>query len=206
MKISVVMTSFLGEYQGCASNRDFKFKRAVNSFIDQTYKNSELIIVSDGCDITENIYNELYSNVANIIFIKIDKDVLFGGKTRNTGIELSTGDFICYLDSDDFFSAEHLEMISNQLSNDFDWCYSDDRLVYEYLSTCDYKFNIRENIIGPNRIGTSSIVHKKNDKVYWKNGYGHDWVYISELMNNFGNYKKIKAEYNVCHIPNIIDV
>lgn len=206
MKISVVMASYLGEYQGCASNREFKFKRAVDSFINQTYNNKELIIVSDGCDITESIYNELYKDIDNIILSKIEKDVTFGGKTRNRGIELASGEYICYLDSDDFLTETHLEIISKQISDEFDWYYSDDRLVFEYISLSNFKFKIRENIVYPDRIGTSSIIHKKNNVVLWGNGYGHDWRYVSELAKNFSKYKKIKAEYNVCHIPNLIDV
>lgn len=198
------MASYLGYYENCASNREFKFKRAVESFLKQTYDNIELIIISDGCNLTENIYNELYIDKDNIFFFKIDKCELFSGSPRNKGIELSNGDYICYLDSDDFLSSTHIDIMLNKL-NSFDWAYFNDSVVYEYLSYDNYKSYNRRNILSLNRVGTSSIIHKKND-IQWSNGYGHDWKFIQQLRDKFPKYKKIKGGYNICHIPNEIDV
>lgn len=209
MKISVVMASYLGEYPGCASNREYKFKRAVDSFLNQTYDNKELIIVSDGCDITENIYNELYKDNENITLSKIEKDVTFGGNTRNKGIELSSGDYICYLDSDDFFSENHLKKIENWLTsnilNDIDWAYYNDRLLTSFNTTTDFTYSVRDNIVGYGRIGTSAIVHRKFDDLKWGVGYGHDWYFIQQLSIKSSQFIKIEAEYNVCHMPNYCD-
>ena len=205
MKISVVMASYLGNYPRGAKNRVNKFIRAVNSFLAQEYQNKELIIISDGCDITENIYNEYFINYDNIIFEKIKKDVLFGGKTRNKGIELSSGDWICYLDTDDFLSSNHLKKISEQISEEFDWYFSDDYLITEYIDNSNFKYKTKKNIIRPHKIGTSSIVHRNNLNIYWGNGYGHDWKFIKKLMENSKRVKKIIAGYYVCHIPNLID-
>lgn len=206
MKISVVMASFLGDYPGSAKDRVNKFIRAVNSFLEQTYQYKELIIVSDGCDITENVYYENFSKNNNIVFEKLEKDVLFGGKTRNKGIELSTGDWICYLDTDDFLSKNHLQLISEQISDDFDWYFSDDHLVTEYKNNDDFKYLLRENLIAPDRIGTSSIIHKRNLNALWSDGYAHDWRFVYDLFMKTNKVNKIIAKYNVCHIPNIMDL
>lgn len=206
MKISVVMASFLGDYPGCAKDRVKKFIRSVNSFLDQTYQNKELIIISDGCDITENVYKEYFSKNENIIFEKIEKDVLFGGQTRNRGIELSSGNWICYLDTDDFLSNNHLELISEQILDDFDWYFSDDYLVTEYKDNNQFECVLRENKLEANRIGTSSIIHKRSLNVLWGAGYAHDWRFICELFKRTKKVNKIIAKYNVCHIPNIMDL
>ena len=206
MKISVVMASYLGQYNGCASNRVEKFKRAVDSFIYQTYSNCELIIVSDGCDITEDLYNTYYINYENIIFTKIEKDVTFGGNTRNTGLEMATGDYICYLDTDDFLSRNHLKNIVSKIT-DHDWYYYDDCIVLRYSNNDDYDYEMRVNAPIPNRIGTSSIIHKKNNNK-WDSGYAHDWRFVCGLVENNKNFTKIDItpSYNVCHIPNRIDL
>ena len=52
------MQSYLGDYPGSRTEPERKFVRAVNSFLNQTNKNSELIIVSDNCKITEKLYKE----------------------------------------------------------------------------------------------------------------------------------------------------
>jgi len=49
LKVTVIMASYLQDYSGSAKNREKKFIRAVKSFKNQTYENKELIIVSDGC-------------------------------------------------------------------------------------------------------------------------------------------------------------
>jgi hypothetical protein len=58
--ISVIMPVNLGGYKHnnikSASNPAYKFQRAVQSYLDQTFKDSELIIISDGCFIAEYIW------------------------------------------------------------------------------------------------------------------------------------------------------
>ena len=53
MKLSVIMPSFLGEYDGCASDRENKFIRSVHSFLENSIDEKELIVVGDNCEITK---------------------------------------------------------------------------------------------------------------------------------------------------------
>ena len=69
MKISVVMQVYLDEYPGARSKPKEKFIRAVNSFLNQTYENKELIIVADGCPFTPEIFYTNFHQNPQIKFI-----------------------------------------------------------------------------------------------------------------------------------------
>ena len=54
----------------------------------------------------------------------------------------------------------------------------------------DYDYEMRVNAPIPNRIGTSSIIHKKNNNK-WDSGYAHDWRFVCGLVENNKNFTKI---------------
>jgi len=208
MKISVIMSSFLHPYPGSATNREQKFIRAVKSFIKQTHRDKELIIVSDGCDITNRLYNQHFSNEKNIKLISIPKQPLYSGIMRNIAFDVAEGDIISYLDSDDAFGNKHLEIINNQFDiNKYDWIYYDDYMV---LNKDFNKFQIRKVETRYGSIGTSSISHKnpklleKGKYLKWTTGYGHDFIFVFRLNALTNNFKKLtnKPQYIVCHYMN----
>jgi glycosyltransferase involved in cell wall biosynthesis len=206
-KVSVIMASYLGFYEGRTSNPNPKFIRAVKSFLSQTYENKELIIVADGCMITEQLYNENFSKFENIKFIRIPKQPLYGGDIRNAGIDIATGEIISYLDNDDVLGKNHLTKIMNEFTDDLDLLYYDDYLV----TSADFKkLHLRINETRYGSIGTSSITHRNfNDPKFdgvrrllkWVDGYGHDFIFLSLLIINGFQFKKmsIPSEYLVCH-------
>lgn len=202
LKISVVMPVYLGEYEGCADNREERFKSAVMSFLANTYPNKELIIVSDGCDIAEKIYNAclVYDN---IVFKKIPKQPLFSGNVRAEGVKLATGELICYLDSDDNIGKFHLQTIVNNFTTKpaLDWVYYNDII---------YKPNqqpiTRETHLVLGFVGTSAIAHRSDCNVSWQccDNYNHDWLFIQKLMAYSNSYIKIfGATYYVCHLKGV---
>jgi len=207
IKFSVIMASYLGNYGG-ASHRDIKFKRAVKSFLNQTYDNKELIIVSDGCELTIKIWEENFSQHDNIKLIKLNKQPLYSGSMRNVAFEVADGDIITYLDSDDALGKKHLETIFDQFDIEKnDWVYYDDYMV---LNKEFNKFHIRKVETRFGSIGTSAISHKnpKNiengNNLLWSTGYGHDFLFVFKLNSTTKSFKKLKKmpQYLVCHHAN----
>lgn len=203
MKISVVMASYLLEYKTgvhkSATNREAKFRRAVNSFLDQVHEDSELVIVSDGCDITQEIVKNDFSShlySGKIVFEKIPKQEQFSGKIRARGVMIASGELICYLDTDDILGSYHLDVMEKYYDRSSDWCFYDDFLYDGNKKTL--------RVVYPQhcKIGTSSFCHYKKTPVNWKDGYGHDWLTISEMLT-LKHSKMQTPEYLVCHLSGI---
>lgn len=101
---SVIITTY---------NRPKKLIRAVQSVLDQTYKDFELIIVNDGSqsDYTEVInYIEPYSQIRYFFKENEERSV-----ARNYGVDKANGKFICFLDDDDYYLNNHLQVLYNEI-------------------------------------------------------------------------------------------
>lgn len=207
MNISVIMPSFLGEYDGCASDRENKFIRAVHSFLENSCYDKELIVVGDCCKQTEEVLQDYFKHELNIGIIKFyqfkKKQKLFSGALRSKGIELASGEYISYLDTDDILGKGHLLSIYNQVkSQDLDWAYFND-----YINT-DAGLITKKVDLEKDSIGTSSIIHKKSKNLNWDkcDGYGHDFKFIERLIKWSSKKDKIYGgTYIICHIPNQMD-
>jgi len=117
-KISIIMQSNLSNYEGSRSDAVNKFRRAVKSYQDQIYKNTELIIVADGCNRTHQIYNREFKDDPSIKFLFLDRTGVpqmydetengkyYRGLPRRAATGISTGSLITYLDSDDYLMPE----------------------------------------------------------------------------------------------------
>ncbi|MDR1821393.1 MAG: glycosyltransferase, partial [Oscillospiraceae bacterium] len=88
-----------------AYNTQTYIAESINSVLGQTYKNLEVIVVDDGStDSTADIAKALAGQDARV---KVVCQPNSGqGSARNTGLRLSAGEIIFFLDSDDYFSSE----------------------------------------------------------------------------------------------------
>lgn len=203
MRFSCVIQSFLGEYVGAAKGRDGKIIRAIDSVLNQTFKDFEIIVVADGCEKTFDIIADNYSDHENIDCILIKKQPLWSGRARNFGIQKAIGEYIVYLDIDDKWGENHLQKINDQLKN-YDWVWFNDSII-------NNRGEIQERhalITQKYQNGTSNICHKRELKIGWNGGaYGmDDWSAVSCLLV-YKNYAKIETpEYYCCHIPHKLDV
>lgn len=104
-------------------NRDYCIDRAIKSVIDQTYQNWELLIIDNNSqDNTDKV-------VASFDDPRISMHKILNGgivaKSRNLGIQLSSGKFIAILDSDDSWTEKKLEKSILILINGADFVYHD---------------------------------------------------------------------------------
>lgn len=111
MNISVVIPLY---------NKAEHISRAVNSVLNQTEQPNEIIIINDGS--TDNSYDIATNYVEEFPEIKLFSQENRGvSYTRNLGVEISTSDFIAFLDADDEWKPDYLLHIQ-RLNNNFPDC------------------------------------------------------------------------------------
>ena len=82
-------------------NAEKTLEKCLESVVQQSYANLEIIIIDDGStDETSLIYNKFQSNDERILVLKLQNSGV--SKARNTGVKAATGDYICFVDSDDW--------------------------------------------------------------------------------------------------------
>lgn len=88
-------------------------ERAIESVLSQTVKPKEIIIVNDGSLSNERIALKKIQDKYD--FIIIDQENSGQGGARNTGVEASSSEWICFLDQDDYFLPEHISDLLNTI-------------------------------------------------------------------------------------------
>jgi glycosyltransferase involved in cell wall biosynthesis len=200
--ISVIMPSHLAAYKNAASDRRNKLIRAINSVINQTFADWELLILADGCKETFDLVCDLYGDRANIGCYLIDKQPFLSPNIRNYPISQAQGKYICYLDSDDYFGLCHLKTIADQIDGEA-WGLMDD-LIPEKSGA----FRPRKARLLSGQCGTANIAHRRDLNAKWRTPvYGRDdWDFIRDLLNITAPKIINGGQYHVCHIPYKFDL
>lgn len=100
------------------------FKRAVNSALNQSYENVEIIIIDDNSDIAIKANNQEFLNSLNNFKVKYFQNECNIGSSasRNKGISLSNGQYITFLDDDDeYLPNKVLNQLNAMVENDSDF-------------------------------------------------------------------------------------
>jgi glycosyltransferase involved in cell wall biosynthesis len=104
-------------------NVEFYLKKCIKSLVNQTYKNIEIILVDDGSfDASPSICDKFAESDKRI---KVIHQTNSGVSTaRNVGIDKATGEYVAFVDSDDWVPRNALETLLNGIKeNDADMCY-----------------------------------------------------------------------------------
>ncbi len=94
-------------------------KRCVESVINQTYKNIEIILVNDGSPDKCGEICDKYSRIDSRIKV-IHKENGGLSSARNSALDISSGDYIMFVDSDDWISKNSLEQLNEYIDMDYD--------------------------------------------------------------------------------------
>lgn len=153
--------------------RSDNLARAIDSVLNQSYKEIEIIVVDDNDK--NSIYRkkteklmQSYVNHKNILYVKHEKNQN-GAVARNTGIKKSNGEYIAFLDDDDEFLPSKIEEQINYLkkNSEFNACYCLSKKYrnnkYFYSTTYCVKGNPSIDILSlKSEIYTPSLIFKKN--------------------------------------------
>jgi len=95
-------------------NRGYTLSNALKSVIEQTYPHWELIVVDDGStDDTKQVVASFNDSRIKYVYQENARQ----SAARNTGLTRASGDWICYLDSDDVFLPNYLEVMMQDLKD-----------------------------------------------------------------------------------------
>lgn len=89
-------------------------KRCLDSVCNQSYKNLEIILIDDGSTDNSGMICDEYARRDNRIKVLHKKNDGVSA-ARNTGLDLATGDYIAFADSDDFLDSDCLTILARQL-------------------------------------------------------------------------------------------
>jgi len=95
-------------------NRSNAVVKAVQSVLAQTYIHFEVIVVDDGStDDTSSEIENLARNDNRVIYVFQENQER--SASRNNGVALAKGAFICFLDSDDLYEPDHLFLLKKTI-------------------------------------------------------------------------------------------
>lgn len=99
-------------------NAEQYIERCIDSCINQTYCNIEIIIIDDGSKDQSLKKCNKYESVENVVIISKPNSGV--SDTRNIGIEKSTGEYILFLDADDYIESDMCETMLMHMKDSID--------------------------------------------------------------------------------------
>lgn len=90
-----------------------------DSLLDQGFDNYEVVVINDGStDNSEDIINQYKSKFRNFKYIKQENSGL--SVSRNNGVLNAEGDYLLFLDSDDYYEKNFLKKLDKEINKDYD--------------------------------------------------------------------------------------
>ena len=176
-------------------NNELYIEKAIKSVINQTFKGPiEILVLNDNCtDNTDAIVEKLVKDNSNIHYLHVNNRC--EGRTRMDGIKNAKGEYIMWLDGDDYYHPEMVEKMYNAITkNDAD------------LANCSLytinKSGIHRDLFRKNKIyyGNKALKAFFND-IYIR-GFFHTKIYKASLLKEiklnlpYRNFIYVDSLYN----------
>lgn len=208
IKISIIMPVYKVEKY---------LKRAVDSVLNQTFRDFELILIDDGSpDNCGKICDE-YKQKDDRVKV-IHKNNEGAHIARNAAIDLSVGEYLCFFDSDDFIENNMLESMYNlavdnnldllvsgfyidtYISNNkyitFDYIPVDDKIYHDktIFRNNAYKYFDNNMFYSPwNKLYKASYI--KSNKLYFPKTYRDDFPFVVSVIKEIDNIGFTKKQF-----------
>ena len=183
-------------------NAEKNIEKCVNSILNQTYSNLEVILINDGSkDKTEEICKNLAKKDNRIkYFYKENSGV---SATRNLGLDKVTGDFISFIDSDDYIENDMYEIMLNKIDDSeiviCDYCEVNNDNEFKTDTEIEMKEKVFDNLddlilnidnkkinryVNPpwNKLIKTDIVKKQNIRFDSRISLGEDLLFNLQCM------------------------
>ena len=184
MKVSVIVPVY---------NVEKYLEKCLNSLVNQTFKDYEIIVVNDGStDSSQKIIDEYKSKYSTIkSFIKENGGI---SSARNYGLKVATGEYIAFVDSDDYVEMFFLEKMYNKAKET-----SSDVVICDYYaindedkwySKCHMNMSSDvkiEYLLSPPMVWSKLIKKEVMDKVLFTEGIFYEDLDICVRLINYVN-------------------
>ena len=159
IKISIIVPVY---------NAEKYLSRCLDSILDNSYNNIEIIIINDGStDNSQNIINKYKKKYPQYIIAE-EQENKGPAETRNSALKIASGEYIMFIDSDDYIEKDYLENYVKYLKDDnYDVIFggylktTDDKVLYEISLKDEYWSKYM--IMGPySKLYKKSLLLKNN--------------------------------------------
>lgn len=174
IKVSIIIPTY---------NVEKYIEECLNSLVKQTFKDFEIICVDDGSkDNTLNILNRYAKDYSN--FKVVTQTNQYAGVARNNGMQHAKGKYLLFLDSDDFFELDLLELTYNKAIKT-----SADVVLFNANVYDDIKneFNDSNNPLCLNLIEKQNVFSNKDTEFIYQIIKPYPWVKLYKASFVFDN-------------------
>ena len=193
-------------------NKFSYLEKSILSVINQTYEKWILYIIDDNSTDKSHQVIDKFKNNKKINIIKLKKN-MGPSFCRNLGIRNSKSPYISFLDSDDYWTNDKLELqLSFMIKNNFNFTYTDYISIYENIKKDNFetKTNLKDSFkfnefILNSSINTSTVIIKKNvlNNIKYKNvKLLEDYLFKCEILRKGIMAKKFNKSLAFYRINN----